>query len=44
VHRSYIVNTRRIDAIDDHQLMLGGHSVPVGKLHKAELMRRLAPL
>jgi two-component system LytT family response regulator len=44
VHRSYIVNTRRIDAIDDHQLTLGPYTVPVGKLHKAELMRRLAPL
>lgn len=44
VHRSYIVNTRRIDAVDDHQLVLGPYTVPVGKLHKAELMRRLAPL
>lgn len=44
VHRSYIVNTHRIDAIDDHQLVLGAYTVPVGKLHKAELMRRLAPL
>lgn len=44
VHRSYIVNTRRIDAVDDHQLVLGAYTVPVGKLHKAELMRRLAPL
>ena len=44
VHRSYIVNTRRIDAVDDHQLVLGPYTVPVGKFHKAELMRRLAPL
>lgn len=44
VHRSYIVNTRLIDAIDDHQLVLGPYTIPVGKLHKAELMRRLAPL
>ena len=44
VHRSYIVNTHRIDVVDDHQLMLGPYTVPVGKLHKAELMRRLAPL
>ncbi|GAB3854690.1 LytTR family DNA-binding domain-containing protein [Hymenobacter terrigena] len=44
VHRSYIVNTRRIDALEDHQLVLGPYTVPVGKLHKAELMRRLAPL
>ncbi|MGY3091204.1 DNA-binding LytR/AlgR family response regulator [Hymenobacter sp. UYAg731] len=44
VHRSYIVNTRRIDAIDDHQLVMGPYTVPVGKLHKAALMRRLAPL
>ena len=44
VHRSYIVNTRHIDVIDDHQLVLGPYTVPVGKLHKTELMRRLAPL
>ena len=44
VHRSYIVNTHRIDAIEDHQLVMGPYTVPVGKLHKAELMRRLAPL
>ena len=44
VHRSYIANTHRIDAVDDHQLVLGPYNIPVGKLHKAELMRRLAPL
>lgn len=44
VHRSYIVNTHRIDVVDDHQLVLGPYTVPVGKLHKAALMRRLAPL
>lgn len=44
VHRSYIVNTHHIDAVDDHQLVVGPYTVPVGKLHKAELMRRLAPL
>lgn len=31
VHRSYIVNTQRIDAVEDHLLHLGPYKVPVGK-------------
>ena len=44
VHRSYIVNTRRIDAVEDHTLLLGPYFVPVGKSHEAELLRRLSTL
>lgn len=44
VHRSYIVNTRCIDTIEDHTLLLGPYFVPVGKSYEAELLRRLATL
>ena len=44
VHRSYIVNTRRIDAVEDHTLLLGPYFVPVGKSYEAGLRRRLNTL
>lgn len=44
VHRSYIINTRRIDAVVDHTLLLGAYTVPVGKSYSAELLRRLSTL
>ena len=44
VHRSYIVNTRRIDAVEDHTLRLGPYEVPVGKSYEAALLRRLSTL
>jgi two-component system, LytTR family, response regulator len=44
VHRSYIVNTRRIDSVEDHTLLLGPYFVPVGKSFEAELLGRLNTL
>jgi DNA-binding LytR/AlgR family response regulator len=44
VHRSYIVNTRRIEAIEDGVLKIGQHEIPVGKSYQEEFMRRLASL
>lgn len=44
VHRSYIVNTRCIDAIEDGHLQLGAHEVPIGKSYEADLMRKLRSL
>ena len=44
VHRSYIINTRRIDAVVDRTLLLGAYTVPVGKSYSAELLRRLSTL
>jgi two-component system LytT family response regulator len=44
VHRSYIVNVRRIEAIEDNMLKLGPHEVPVGKSYQEEFTRHLRSL
>jgi two-component system LytT family response regulator len=44
VHRSYIVNMRRIEAIEDNMLKLGTHEVPVGKSYQEEFTRHLRSL
>ena len=44
VHRSYIVNTRRIESVEDNQLRMGPYEVPVGKSYQADFMRRLRSL
>ncbi|MGI4834593.1 MAG: LytR/AlgR family response regulator transcription factor [Janthinobacterium lividum] len=44
VHRSYIVNTRRIETIDDGLLKLMQYEIPVGKSYQEEFMRRLESL
>ena len=42
VHRSYIVNTDHIEAVEDNQLQLpGGHEVPVAKAYQEAFFRRL---
>lgn len=44
VHRSYIVNTRRIDSVQDNMLQLGPYEVPVGKSYADEFMKQLRGL
>lgn len=44
VHRSYIVNVRRIEAIEDNMLKLGPYEVPVGKSYQEEFTRHLRSL
>lgn len=45
VHRSYIVNSRQIEAVEDNQLVLpGGHRVPVAKAYQDSFFRRLRGL
>jgi len=44
VHRSYIVNVRRIEAIEDNMLKLGSYEVPVGKSYQEEFTRHLRNL
>jgi two-component system LytT family response regulator len=42
VHRSYMVNTLLIEAIEDNQLQLpGGHEVPVAKAYQEGFFKRL---
>jgi len=44
VHRSYIVNARRIDTVEENTLLLGPYFVPVGKSYEGDLRRQLRTL
>lgn len=39
VHRSYLVNRHKVEAIEYNDLLLKGHKIPIGKTYKEELMR-----
>ena len=42
VHRSYIVNSRLVEAVEDNHLQLpGGHAVPVAKAYQESFFSRL---
>ena len=41
VHRSYLVNLRKIDSISTDELILQGRSVTLGRSYREELVRRL---
>lgn len=41
VHKSYIVNLAHIEVIENHQLTISGHKVPVAKPYREELKRQL---
>ncbi|MEM7040493.1 MAG: LytTR family DNA-binding domain-containing protein, partial [Bacteroidota bacterium] len=40
VHRSYIVNIRRVDAIEDNTLIVGDKLIPVSKSYRPKVMQR----
>lgn len=42
VHRSFLVNANHIQAIEDSQLLIGTHEVPIGKTYRELLMKRLS--
>lgn len=44
VHRSYMVNLEKIDAIEDKTLIIGEHQVPVGKTYREKLLQKIAVL
>ena len=44
VHRSYIVNLHRVEALEDNMLKLGQYEVPVSRGYQEELMQRLQSL
>ncbi|MBC6608078.1 response regulator transcription factor [Hymenobacter sp. BT188] len=44
VHRSYIVNTQRIDSIENNMLQVGPYEVPVGKSYQDDFYRSLRNL
>jgi DNA-binding LytR/AlgR family response regulator len=39
VHRSYLVNQQKVEAIEYNTLIIQGHKIPVGKTHREELSR-----
>ena len=41
VHRSYIVNRRHIDRIEDGTILIGEHRIPVGDRFKPQLTQTL---
>ena len=41
VHRSYIVNTGKIDFIEDNFIHIGNHKIPLGRLYKAAFDREV---
>lgn len=44
IHRSYLVDTRRITAVEDGYVQLGTARLPVGKTHRDALMARIRTL
>ncbi len=38
-HRSFIVNTRRIDGYEGNQLFIGPHRIPISKSHKENVFK-----
>lgn len=44
VHRSYVVNTKLIDSIEDNVLTLAGHEVPLAKSYQDELYHSIRSL
>jgi len=44
VHRSYIVNSRRIEHIEGGAIKIGVHQVPIGETYREEVLRRFSPV
>lgn len=44
VHRSFIVNKEKIDAIEESNLIVAGTTIPVGKTYRDSLMKKLSVL
>jgi len=44
VHRSYIVNLHRVEALEDNMLKLNQYEVPVSRAYQEEVMQRLQAL
>ena len=44
MHRSFLVNKDRIDAIEENDLVIAGTRLPVGKTYRDALMKKLSIL
>lgn len=41
IHKSYLINTEKIDQISGNQVSIGNVKIPIGRTYKSELMRIL---
>ncbi|MEO8404120.1 MAG: LytTR family DNA-binding domain-containing protein [Chitinophagaceae bacterium] len=41
IHRSYIVNIRKVDNIRDNSIFINGIELPISKANKADVLKRL---
>jgi two-component system, response regulator PdtaR len=39
IHRSFAVNTNHISSFNDFELVIGSHTIPIGKSYKADFMK-----
>ncbi|WP_446916990.1 LytR/AlgR family response regulator transcription factor, partial [Klebsiella pneumoniae] len=39
IHRSFVVNMDRIDSFSEHEVMIGTHSIPLGRNFKDNFMQ-----
>ncbi|MBK7556283.1 MAG: LytTR family transcriptional regulator DNA-binding domain-containing protein [Flavobacteriales bacterium] len=44
IHRSYLVDLRKVTAVEEGYVRIGAQSLPVGKTHKEALMARIRTL
>lgn len=42
VHKSYIVNIKKIDKVSGNQIFINGHVIPIGRLYRKEFLKRIA--
>jgi DNA-binding LytR/AlgR family response regulator len=44
IHRSYLVDLRKVISVEEGYVRLGAQNLPVGKTHKDALMARIRTL
>ena len=43
IHKSYVINLKRIEYIEGNQVRIGEHTLPVSPVHREELLSRFSP-
>lgn len=43
IHKSYVINLKRIEYMEGNQVRIGGHHIPVSPASREELLRRFSP-
>jgi len=41
VHKSYIIQLSKVDAIEGNDILIGAHSIPVSRANREEIMKRI---